>query len=47
MHDLAEDVPGIEVKGIDISDYAIKNSIKSMRDHFVWKRKIWHFQTMC
>jgi ubiquinone/menaquinone biosynthesis C-methylase UbiE len=33
MHDLAELIPGITVKGIDISDYAIENAIDDMRPH--------------
>jgi len=31
MHDLAELIPGIYLKGIDISEYAIENSIESVR----------------
>jgi len=33
MHDLAELIPGITVKGIDISEYAIDNAIEDMRPH--------------
>ncbi|NCX93536.1 MAG: class I SAM-dependent methyltransferase [Gammaproteobacteria bacterium] len=33
MHDLAELIPGIHVKGIDISEYAIQNAIEDMRPH--------------
>jgi ubiquinone/menaquinone biosynthesis C-methylase UbiE len=33
MHDLAELIPGITVKGIDISQYAIENAIEDMRPH--------------
>jgi len=33
MHDLALGVPGITVKGIDISDYAIANAIEDMKPH--------------
>jgi ubiquinone/menaquinone biosynthesis C-methylase UbiE len=33
MHDLAELIPGITVKGIDISEYAIENAMESMRPH--------------
>lgn len=33
MHDMTEAIPGIKVKGIDVSEYAIENSIESMRDH--------------
>ncbi|MCC3305340.1 class I SAM-dependent methyltransferase [Sneathiella sp. HT1-7] len=32
LHDLRELIPGITVRGVDISDYAIKNSIESVRD---------------
>lgn len=33
MHDLAEMIPGIVVKGVDISEYAIENAIADMRPH--------------
>lgn len=33
MHDLAEMIPGIVVKGVDISEYAIENAIANMRPH--------------
>ena len=33
MHDLSEMIPGITVKGIDISEYAIENAIKDMKPH--------------
>lgn len=33
MHDLAELIPGITVKGIDVSEYAIENVVDSMRPH--------------
>ena len=33
MHDFAELIPGITVKGIDISEYAIQNAIEDMRSH--------------
>ena len=33
MHDFAELIPGITVKGIDVSEYAIKNAIDDMRSH--------------
>lgn len=33
LHDLAALIPGITVKGIDISEYAIDNAIDSMRPH--------------
>ncbi|OGV37072.1 MAG: methyltransferase type 11 [Lentisphaerae bacterium GWF2_49_21] len=31
LHDLAELIPGIQVRGIDISEYAIANAIEDMR----------------
>lgn len=33
MHDLAELIPGITVKGVDVSRYAIENAIEDMRPH--------------
>jgi len=33
MHDMAELIPGITVKGLDVSRYAIENSIEDMRPH--------------
>jgi ubiquinone/menaquinone biosynthesis C-methylase UbiE len=33
MHDLAALIPGITVKGIDISEYAIENAIEDMKPH--------------
>tara|TARA_B110000008_G_scaffold235985_1_gene241063 strand:+ start:288 stop:947 length:660 start_codon:yes stop_codon:yes gene_type:complete len=33
MHDFAELIPEITVKGIDVSEYAVKNSIEDMRPH--------------
>ena len=33
MHDMAVLIPGIEVKGIDVSDYAIENAMPEMRAH--------------
>jgi SAM-dependent methyltransferase len=33
MHDMAELVPGITVKGVDISEYAIANAIEDMKPH--------------
>ena len=33
MHDFAELIPGITVKGIDISSYAIENVIEDMKPH--------------
>lgn len=31
LHDMAELIPGITVKGVDISDYAIENAIEDMK----------------
>jgi SAM-dependent methyltransferase len=33
MHDMAQSIPGIIVKGIDVSRYAIDNAIETMRSH--------------
>lgn len=33
MHDFAELIPGITVKGIDVSAYAIENAIEDMKAH--------------
>jgi SAM-dependent methyltransferase len=33
MHDMAALIPGIQVKGVDVSAYAIENAIEDMRDH--------------
>lgn len=33
LHDLAELIPGITLKGIDISSYAIENAMDSMKAH--------------
>ncbi|MFH1851414.1 MAG: class I SAM-dependent methyltransferase [Candidatus Neomarinimicrobiota bacterium] len=33
LHDMAELIPGITVKGIDISEYAIENAMDDMRPH--------------
>jgi SAM-dependent methyltransferase len=33
MHDMAELIPGITVKGVDVSEYAIANAIEDMRAH--------------
>lgn len=33
MHDMAEAIPGITVKGVDISSYAIENAMETMRPH--------------
>jgi SAM-dependent methyltransferase len=33
LHDLAEMIPGITVKGIDVSGYAIVNAIEDMKPH--------------
>jgi ubiquinone/menaquinone biosynthesis C-methylase UbiE len=33
LHDLCEKIPGIQAKGVDISQYAIDNAIADMRPH--------------
>ena len=33
LHDMAELIPGITVKGVDISEYAIENAIEDIRSH--------------
>ena len=33
LHDMAELIPGITLKGVDISEYAIKNAIEDMKPH--------------
>jgi len=33
LHDMAELIPGITVKGVDVSDYAIANAIEDMKPH--------------
>ena len=33
LHDLAAQIPGISVKGIDISHYAVENAIEDMKPH--------------
>ena len=33
IHDMAELIPGITVKGIDVSEYAIEHAIEDMRPH--------------
>ncbi len=33
MHDMAELIPGITVKGIDVSEYAVANAIDDMKSH--------------
>lgn len=33
LHDLAELIPGIKVKGVDVSEYAIQNAIDDMRQN--------------
>ena len=33
LHDIAEMIPGITVKGIDVSDYAIENTIEVIKPH--------------
>jgi ubiquinone/menaquinone biosynthesis C-methylase UbiE len=32
LHDLKEELPGIDIQGVDISQYAIENSIETVRD---------------
>jgi len=33
LHDMAERIPGITVKGVDISQYAVENTIEDMKPH--------------
>ncbi len=33
LHDMAELIPGITVKGVDVSEYAIENAIEDMKPH--------------
>lgn len=33
MHDFARLIPGLKVKGIDVSEYAIQNAIEDMKPH--------------
>lgn len=33
LHDLSEAIPGVSVKGVDISEYAIENCIESMKSN--------------
>ncbi|MCR9214748.1 MAG: class I SAM-dependent methyltransferase [Proteobacteria bacterium] len=33
LHDIQHLIPGITVKGVDISDYAVANTMESVRDH--------------
>lgn len=33
MHDFARLIPGLVVKGVDVSDYAIETTIEDMREH--------------
>ncbi len=33
LHDFAELIPGISVKGVDVSEYAIENTIDDMKEH--------------
>ena len=33
LHDMAELIPGITVKGVDISEYAIAHAIADMKPH--------------
>lgn len=35
MHDMVELIPGITVKGVDISEYAVKNAIEDMKPHIL------------
>ena len=35
MHDLSLLIPGAEIKGIDISNYAKENAIESMQENIV------------
>ncbi len=35
LHDLAQMIPGLTVKGVDISEYAIANAIEDMRPHLL------------
>lgn len=35
MHDMAQAIPGITVKGIDISGYAVSNGLESVREHMM------------
>ena len=33
LHDLAEMIPGITIRGVDISEYAVENAIEDMKPH--------------
>jgi len=33
LHDMSELIPGIEVAGVDVSEYAVENAIEDMRAH--------------
>lgn len=33
LHDMAELIPGVTVKGVDVSEYAIANAIEDMKPH--------------
>ena len=33
MHDMAELIPGLTIKGVDISDYAVANALPDMKPH--------------
>ncbi len=33
LHDLAAAIPGISVRGVDVSEYAIEHAIEEMREH--------------
>jgi len=35
LHDLAQFIPGIKLKGLDISSYAIANAIEDMKPHVI------------
>lgn len=36
MHDIAAGIPGITVRGLDISWYAINHALEDMKPHIVW-----------
>ena len=33
LHDLCEIIPGVQIAGVDVSEYAIKNSLPSVQEH--------------
>jgi ubiquinone/menaquinone biosynthesis C-methylase UbiE len=35
MNDLAQNIPGITVRGIDVSEYAIQNGLENMKPHMM------------